>query len=149
MGRDSGIALLVLGIIALFSLKPRELTAADFYPTFNGIPPVNGNGLPPITYKQYVTYVTKPETELEEGEAFEESVTTSGRVGRWLTVNGMIPTPSGGLIPLPTIHVGRTPVDVMLQPIEEASAYSDEPQDRLDPSTGKMIIDVSARLKPI
>jgi len=137
---------LLIGIIILaLALKPRKLTAADFYPTFNGVPA----GAPPITYSQYVTYVTKPETELEEGEAFEESVTTSGRVGRWLTVNGMIPTPSGGLIPIPTIHVGRVAVDKMLQPIEEAPAYSDEPQDRLDPSTGKMIIDVSARLKPI
>jgi len=104
---------------------------------------------PTFRYSEYVTYVTKAETELEEGEAFEESVTTSGRVGRWLTVNGMIPTPTGELIPIPTVHVGRIAVDKMLQPIEEAPAYSDEPQDRLDPSTGKMRIDVSARLKPV
>ena len=93
--------------------------------------------------------MTKAETELEEGEAFEEAVTTSGRKGRWLTVNGMIPTPSGELIPIPTVHVGRVAVDKMLQPVEEAHIYSDEPQDRLDTKTGKMRIDVSARLKPV
>jgi len=145
MGRDSGLGLLVLiGVLAL-ALKPRKLTASDFTETwFSGVQPS-----PSFSYSEYVTYVTKSETELEEGEAWEEAVTTSGRKGRWLTINGMIPTPSGELIPIPTVHVGRVAVDKMLQPIEESGAYSDEPQDRLDPSTGKMIIDVSARLKPV
>jgi len=145
MGRDSGLGLLVGLVVLALALKPRKLTASDFQETwFSGVQPS-----PTFSYGQYVSYVTKAETELEEGEAFEEAVTTSGRKGRWLTVNGMIPTPSGGLIDIPRPHVGRPQIDKLLQPIEEAPAYSDEPQDRWAPEMGKMRIDVSARLKPV
>jgi len=105
---------LLVGIVILaLALKPRKLTASDFAGAFQ---------LPTFqpTYGQYFTYVTKAEDELGEGEALEESVTTSGQVGRWLTVNGRIPTPQGTTIPLPTVHVGRVKVEEMLQPIEEA-----------------------------
>jgi len=113
MGRDSGLGLLVGVVILALALKPRKLTALDFPGAF--APPTYSP-----TYGQYFTYVTKAEDELEAGESLEESVTTSGQVGRWLTVNGRIPTPRGTTIPLPTVHVGRTIVTTMLQPIEEA-----------------------------
>lgn len=147
MGRDSGLGLLVGIVILALALKPRKLTASDFVEQYTSGPSPPA----PFSYTQYVRYVTKGESELEEGEALEESVTTSGRVGRWLTVNGMIPTPSGGRIPMISTrdYTVRAEVDKFLQPIEEAPAYSDEPQDRLDPKTGKTIIDVSARLKPV
>ena len=113
MGRDSGALLGVLLVLAVFLGRTRKLTASDFSGAFQ---PSRGG----FSYSQYVTYVTKSEDELGEGESFEESVTTSGRRGRWLTVNGRIPTPRGTTIPLPTIHVGRTAVETKLQPIEEA-----------------------------
>jgi len=113
MGRDSGLAVLGAIVVLVLALKPRKLTALDFPGAFQ--PSIYSP-----TYSQYFRYVTKGEDELGEGEALEESVTTSGQVGRWLTVNGRIPTPRGTTIPLPTIHVGRTAVETKLQPIEEA-----------------------------
>jgi len=112
MGRGSGAGLGLLVLLALF-LRPRRLTASDFVGAFQ---------TPTYTpsYGQYFTYVAKGEDELGEGEALEESVTSLGQRGRWLTVNGRIPTPRGTTIPLPTVHVGRTAVETKLQPIEEA-----------------------------
>jgi len=145
MGRSSGLgALLAVLALAFVFMRPRELTQADFIPTF-------GNGSPSRTfsYSQYVTYVTKPEDELEEGEELKTYTSPSGREGRYLTINGRIPTPSGGSIPdFSTRDLSvRLKVDEMLQPIEEAKTYDEEPQDRLE--NGKMRFDVSARLKPI
>ena len=86
--------------------------------------------------------MTKAEDELEAGESLEEAITTSGQVGRWLTVNGRIPTPLGTTIPLPTVHVGRVAVEKMLQPIEEAK---EEPH--FQDVAGRR--SVNLRLKPI
>ncbi|GAI19951.1 unnamed protein product [marine sediment metagenome] len=109
---DTGIALALLAVLLLGSR--RKLTAKDWPGAFQ---PASG----PITYGQYFTYATKPADELEEGEAFEEmSPVGSTLKGRWLTVNGRIPTPRGTTIPIPTVHVGRVAVEEMLQPIEEA-----------------------------
>jgi len=135
MGRDSGLAFLGAMIVLVLALKPRKLTASDFPGAF--APPIYSP-----TYGQYFTYVTKSEDELEGGESLEESTTTSGQVGRWLTVNGRIPTPRGTTIPLPTIHVGRTAVETKLQPIEEAQ---EEPHFQ-DVGTRRS---VNLRLKPM
>jgi len=114
MGRGSGVGMVLLAGILLLGMKPRKLTASDFPGAFQ--PPVS-----PITYTEYITYVTKAEDELEEGESLEETPhPIAGRTGRWLTVNGRIPTPSGTTIPLPTRRVGRVAVEKMLQPLEEA-----------------------------
>ena len=124
-----------MGGILLFALKPRKLTALDFPGAFQ---------LPIYTptYGQYFTFVTKGEDELGEGEDLEESITTSGQVGRWLTVNGRIPTPRGTTIPLPTVHVGRVAVEKMLQPIEEAKEES-----HFQDIAGRR--SVNLRLKPV
>jgi len=137
MGRGSGIGLAILAGILLLVMKPRELTALDFSGAFQ--PPIYSP-----TYSQYYSYVTKPEDELAEGEEF---VTMPHPVldrppGRWLTINGRIPTPSGTTIPLPTVHVGRVKVEEMLQPIEEAT---EEPH--FQDVAGRR--SVNLRLKPL
>lgn len=110
MGRDSGLAVGLILLLALALSKPRKLTSASF-----------GNGRA-ITYRQYYEYATASGEDVEADDSSEltESETTLGQVGVWRTINGRIPTPHGTTIPLPTVHVGRTPVETMLQPLEEA-----------------------------
>lgn len=127
--------LIAILALALVFMRPRELTARDFPGAFQ--PSIYSP-----TYGQYYSYVTKAEDELEAGEAFEEQETIGGKTGRWLTVNGRIPTPSGTTIPLPTVHVGRVQVEKMLQPIEEAKEES-----HFQDVAGRR--SVNLRLKPI
>lgn len=107
---DSGLALALLAIILLGS-RGKKLTAESFAGPFQ-------RGVAP-SYASYYYYATKPADELESGESLEESITSKGQVGQWLTINGRIPTPRGTTIPLPTVHVGRVAVDEMLQPLEK------------------------------
>lgn len=130
---DTGLAIVFLAILLLGSRK--KLTAADFPGAFQG--PTYSP-----TYGQYFTYATKPEDEIEARESLEEAVTTSGQVGRWLTVNGRIPTPRGTTIPMPTVHVGRVAVETKLEPLEEAV---EEPH--FQDVAGRR--SVNLRLKPI
>ena len=128
----------LIAILALFFfLSPRKLTKQSFAP-FN-IPTAQRT----VTYRQYFTYATKPETDLEEGEALEEYSGPSG-TGRFLTVNGRIPTPSGGSIPMFSTRDLSIPgqIDKMLQPIEEAK---EEPH--FQDVAGRRSINL--RLKPI
>lgn len=120
MGRSSGAGGLLALLALIFILrKPRELAAADFIPTFTQ--PFQPRAQ--ATYEQYFQYVTKSEEDIDEdvGEALVlVKHPIKGRKTQWLTVNGKIPTPSGGLIPIPAPYTGPKQIDVMLQPIEEA-----------------------------
>ena len=113
MGKSSGVGVALILLLALAFSKPKKLTSSDFSGAFQS--PSRS-----FSYTQYLEYVTKPREELGDREALEESITTSGQRGEWLTVGGRIPTPQGTTIPLPTIHVGRTAVETMLKPLEEA-----------------------------
>lgn len=156
MGRQSGIGglIAILGLVYLFGSR-KKLTAGSFftggyfpragydvYIPAGAVAP-NGNG---ISYSQYVEFAT----DIESKDAqWAESTTTAGLKGKWRTVNGRIPTPQGGSIPLPSLPSGsRVAVDKMLQPFEEQKG-SEQPKDVYDPRAGKMRIDVSSRLRPI
>ncbi|MBA7637894.1 hypothetical protein ES703_45543 [subsurface metagenome] len=144
MGNGKGLG----GLIALLGLvlimgRPKELKASDFYmggPTPPpGFFPITIFG-PSITYEAYRTWALDPEAPEEELVPH-----ATDPEGYWRTVNGRIPTPAGGTIPIPVPFPGGI-IDVnkmlKLKPIEE----SIEPEDY--PDVGE-VISINLRLKEV
>lgn len=142
MGNGKGLGLVALLGLALLLFKDK-VGAEAFIPTFE-YPSIT---YPAITYKQYYQFATE---EVGPEELVEQEHPIAGRTGAWrvIYVNGKprIPTPSGGLIPLPTVHVGRVDVGAMLEPIgaEKPEEYFADVE-----YNGKVRRAVGARLKPL
>lgn len=128
MAKGSGLGglLAILGVALIFG-KKRKLTGEDFTGAF----PID-TARSRISYHQYFTFATKPEDEVDpiRGESLEESYTTSGQAGQWLTVNGRIPTPRGTTIPMPTIRARGTRIKVeeqlqAISPPKEVPQFAD------------------------
>ena len=135
MGRGSGLGALlaVLGLV-LFLGRKEELTAGAFY---------TGGPTPPITFKfdwtseEVRAWATDPEAPEEELVAH-----ATDPLGKWRTINGRIPTPVGGTIPVPVPWPGGIiDVNKMLQPVGVLTpTYT--------PPTGGRI-DINKALRPV
>ena len=156
MGRNGGLGALIAVLGLAFLLSDRKVGAEAFIPTFKS-PDIH---LYPstyprrVTYKQYFDFATASEEEVSadsESELVEMPHPQLDRPpGQWRVIrrNGrpFIPTPTGGLIPLPTVHVGRVAVETMLEPIggESPAEYFADVE-----YNGKVRRAVGARLKPL
>jgi len=142
-GRGLGGLIALLGLAFILS-RDREIGPEAFYPTFE-FPSIS---YPAITYRQYYQFATDPD--VPASEIVEQEHPIAGRTGAWrvVYVNGKprIPTPTGGLIPLPTKRVGRIAVETMLEPIgaEKPEEYFADVE-----YNGKIRRAVGARLKPL
>ncbi|GAH98441.1 unnamed protein product [marine sediment metagenome] len=148
MARNGGLGALIAILGLAFLLSDRKIGAEAFVPTF-AYPTIPRPR--EITYRQYFEFATAPQREVEEDPETELTVSmpitqTATKLGVWRTIGGKIPTPTGGLIPLPTVHVGRVAVEKMLEPIggESPAEYFADVE-----YNGKVRRAVGARLKPL
>lgn len=134
----------MLGLVLLMGRK-QEITGATFYPG-GPTPPagwftvnVFGQTTKP-TYAEYRAWATDFEAPEEELEPHA----TDPR-GKWRTINGRIPVPNGGTIPIPIPWPGGI-IDVnkmlKLKPVEESIEAEDFPD------VGE-VISINLRLKEI